>query len=47
MINPLHEMHRRRRGRNIATVALLVGFAGLLFAITIVKMGSLAGNPWG
>lgn len=41
-----HELHRRRRTRNIATLALLAAFAALLFAVTVVKMGENAGNPW-
>lgn len=42
-----HELHKRRRGRNIGTLLVLVAFAVLLFAVTIVKMGINAGNPWG
>jgi hypothetical protein len=44
--NREHALHRRRRARNLATLAILVGFAALLFAVTIVKMGENAGNPW-
>ncbi len=40
-----HELHRRRRGRNLAVMAMLVCFAVLLFAVTIVKMGDNAANP--
>lgn len=47
MINREHDLHRRRRGRNLAVLAALVAFAGLLFAVTVVKMGAQAGNPWG
>ena len=46
MLQREHDLHKRRRGRNLATVALLGGFAALLFAVTVVKMGALAGNPW-
>ncbi|MEL6217281.1 MAG: hypothetical protein AAFR79_02260 [Pseudomonadota bacterium] len=42
-----HELHGRRRGRNIGVLAALIGFAVLLFLVTIVKMGGQAGNPWG
>ena len=42
-----HDLHSRRRARNIATLALLIAFAVLLFWVTIVKMGGNAGNPWG
>lgn len=40
-----HELHQRRRGRNLAVMAMLVCFAVLLFAVTIVKMGDNAANP--
>lgn len=42
-----HELHGRRRGRNLAVLAALLGVVALLFAVTIVKMGAHAGNPWG
>ncbi len=35
-----HELHRRRRGRNIALGAVLLGFVVLVFAVTIVKLSS-------
>ena len=47
MQNREHELHRRRRGRNYAVLGVLVAFAALMFAVTIAKMGSHAGNPWG
>jgi ferric-dicitrate binding protein FerR (iron transport regulator) len=47
MLHREHELHRRRRARNIAVLAALGGFAALLFVVTIVKMGANAGNPWG
>ena len=40
-----HELHHRRRGRNWGLLAVLAGFALLLFAVTIVKLGDQAGNP--
>ncbi|MFT4794514.1 MAG: hypothetical protein ACJAVR_001616 [Paracoccaceae bacterium] len=35
-----HELHRRRRGRNIALGVLLLSFVVLVFAVTIVKLSS-------
>lgn len=35
-----HDLHRRRRGRNIALGAVLLGFVALVFAVTIVKLSS-------
>ena len=40
-----HEMHTRRKGRNLGVIGALVGLAVLLFAVTIVKLGENAGNP--
>lgn len=40
-----HELHRRRKGRNGAVLAVLAGFALLLFAVTIVKLGDNVANP--
>ncbi len=42
-----HELHRRRRGRNIGLLLVLLAFAGLLFWVTLVKLGENAANPWG
>lgn len=42
-----HEMHTRRRGRNLGVIGVLVGLAALLFAVTIVKLGENVGNPSG
>jgi hypothetical protein len=39
------ELHGRRRGRNWAVLAALVALVVLLFAVTIVKLGSGAMNP--
>ena len=44
---PEHELHKRRRARNIGVLLILLAFAALLFVVTIVKMGPNAGNPWG
>ncbi len=40
-----HKLHQRRKGRNGAVLAVLVGFAALLFAVTIVKLGDNVANP--
>lgn len=40
-----HELHGRRRGRNLAVLAALVALIALLFAVTIVKVGPGFGNP--
>ena len=36
---PEHELHRRRLGRNVGLGLVLGGFAALMFALTIVKVG--------
>ena len=33
-----HEMHKRRRGRNMGVGLLLVAFIALVFALTVVKV---------
>jgi len=33
-----HEVHERRKGRNFGVGALLVGFIGIVFALTVVKV---------
>ena len=40
-----HELHRRRRGRNFALLAVLLGFVGLLFTVTIAKLGGDVRRP--
>ena len=47
MLNREHELHRRRRGRNLALLVALGGFVVLMFGVTIVKLGGAAGNPGG
>lgn len=42
-----HELHKRRRGRNLAVLIVALGMVVLLFAVTIVKLGPNAANPWG
>ncbi|MGB0411897.1 MAG: hypothetical protein ACPGFA_09935 [Pikeienuella sp.] len=34
-----HELHSRRRKRNMAVGGVLLGFVALLFAVTMVKLG--------
>ena len=33
-----HEIHQRRKGRNFGVLALLIGFVGIVFAMTVVKV---------
>lgn len=33
------EQHRRKRGKNIALLVVLLGIVGLFYMITIVRMG--------
>lgn len=40
-----HDLHKRRRGRNFALLAVLLAFVGLLFTVTIAKMGANAVKP--
>lgn len=47
MIRKDHELHRRRRGRNLGLLILLLAFVALTFWVTIAKMGGSAANPWG
>jgi hypothetical protein len=35
-----HELHTRRRGRNIALGGALLCFVALIFAVTVVKLSS-------
>ncbi len=42
-----HELHIRRRGRNLGVLALLLAFAALMFFVTVAKLGANAANPWG
>jgi 1-acyl-sn-glycerol-3-phosphate acyltransferase len=38
-----HELHHRRRGRNLGLFVVLVAFVGLIFVLTIVKV-TVEGN---
>lgn len=33
-----HELHTRRRGRNMGLLAVLLGFIAVMFALTVVKI---------
>ena len=35
---PDHEIHTRRRGRNLSVGLILGGFVGLVFLVTVVKL---------
>ena len=37
------ELQRRRRGRNIAMLVVLLAMSGLFYAIAIVKLGKYVG----
>lgn len=37
-LNPTHELHKRRFGRNLGVALVLGAFVALVFALTIVKM---------
>lgn len=37
-LNPTHELHKRRFGRNLGVGLLLAGFVVLVFALTVVKV---------
>jgi hypothetical protein len=40
LIRATHELHARRRGRNLGLGLLLLGFVGLMFGMTVVKMSN-------
>ncbi len=39
-INPTHELHQRRGGRNRAVGFVLAAFVVLVFGVTVVKLSS-------
>ncbi len=45
MISREHDLHRRRRGRNLALGLVLAAVVALLFGVTIAKMGANAIKP--
>lgn len=42
-----HELHSRRRARNIGVMLLLLGFVGLIFWLTVVKVAQLGEEGMG
>jgi hypothetical protein len=40
-IHPEHELHARRRGRNLGLGLVLGAFAALIFGLTVVKISHL------
>lgn len=36
-----HELHGRRRGRNLGLLAVLVGLVAVVFGLTVVKVQTL------
>ena len=38
-----HELHRRRRSRNVGLLVVLLAFAALLFWVTVAKMAPMRG----
>lgn len=40
MIKATHELHDRRRGRNVGLGLILIVFVGIVFGMTIVKIGN-------
>ncbi len=41
---PIHEEHRKRRGKNIALALSLAAFVVLLFFVTLARMKAGAGS---
>lgn len=39
-LRPEHELHQRRRGRNMGLLAVLIAFAALVFGLTIAKISN-------
>jgi len=37
-LTPLHDLHRRRFGRNMGLLVVLLALVGLVFALTVVKI---------
>ena len=37
---PLHEVHKKRKGRNLALAVVLIIMVGLFYWLTIAKMGA-------
>ena len=41
MIRATHEIHDRRKSRNIGLLIVLIGFIGIVFGLTVVKVKQL------
>lgn len=39
-LNTEHELHRRRRTRNLGLLAVLLAFAALVFGLSVVKISN-------
>ena len=39
-LNAQHELHKRRFSRNVGLGLVLVGFVGIVFGVTIVKISN-------
>ncbi len=39
-----HELHRRRRGRNIGLLLALLAFVALSYWVTVVKLAATSGG---
>jgi hypothetical protein len=39
------DLRRRRRGRNLAMLVVLLAMSGLFYAIALVKLGKHAASP--
>lgn len=42
-----HELHARRKSRNVGVGLVLIGFVGLMFALSVVKITNLGGPVQG
>ncbi len=40
MIKATHELHDRRKSRNLGLGLILIAFVGIVFGMTIVKVGN-------
>lgn len=40
-LNVEHDLHKRRRGRNLGVMAVLIAFVALVFLLTVVKVSTL------
>ena len=41
MIRATHELHDRRRSRNVGLLIVLIAFIGIVFGLTVVKVKQL------